>query len=385
MSSSLPGLQPVLDESSAAEARAQLIEKEKRRFHTFFKKKQKPFPQQDPAPQETQPMVHATDDIPTSISILEPPDVEGMQDQYQWITVYENQRGMTLFSMPFYSHLSLLPSDPAAFTVPSAFHAGTRQPNVSLQDFPLPDGHWRWLSKAWMVDMRSDSGEVQHDGFEYNWVFRSKNWRPHVGPLSAGGWVRRRRWIRLAWRPGPRRQLEDGTHTPTPPEQDLEHYRHSIAESFHSSTNFDAVDQKEVWLGNLEEDWDRCQSVLKSVGTDGQKLEVWRRWLNLEKIIKGPRKQQWTEDDYQPVALESLNDTNLVQSRGQVRFAEHIAAVVDKYGNEILGQFRYPESRASFIELMGTGNILRGDGSLEFSSRLDFHSYTSGLDDLCKK
>lgn len=55
--------------------------------------------------------------------------------------------------------------------------------------------------------MRSDSGEVQHDGFEYNWMFRTHHWCARVGKLSAGGWVRRRRWIRLMMRPGKKRRI----------------------------------------------------------------------------------------------------------------------------------------------------------------------------------
>ncbi|KAF8350060.1 hypothetical protein F5887DRAFT_858528, partial [Amanita rubescens] len=110
---------------------------------------------------------------------------------------YAHKIRLTLFSTRCYSHRSLLPMDPAPFTLPSTSFSRSKQPFKSLNDYQFPDGTWRWVSKSWMIDMRSDSGEVQYDGFEYNWFFRRHHWRAEVGPLSAGGWVRRRRWIRL--------------------------------------------------------------------------------------------------------------------------------------------------------------------------------------------
>jgi hypothetical protein len=143
------------------------------------------------------------------------------KDVYRWAIIYENQRGyafhicpcnfaehliqflfsITIFSTAYYSGLSLLPSDPLPFTIPCSSAKRSKQPKVSLTEYPLPDGTWRWVSKTWMIDMRSDSGEVQHDGFEYNWRFRQNNWNSEVGTLSIGGWVRRRRWVRLMMRP----------------------------------------------------------------------------------------------------------------------------------------------------------------------------------------
>ncbi|KAG0708859.1 hypothetical protein DFH29DRAFT_345129 [Suillus ampliporus] len=123
------------------------------------------------------------------------------KDEYRWAVVYENQRGLTLFSSQYYSHLSLLPIDPPQFTVPSTSLKQSRQPNITLSNYPLPDGTWRWVSRTWMIDMRTDSGEVQYDGFEYNWFFREKNWHAEIGKLSTGAWVRRRRWVRLMMRP----------------------------------------------------------------------------------------------------------------------------------------------------------------------------------------
>ena len=117
---------------------------------------------------------------------------------------------MTLFSIPYYSALSLLPTDPSPFTLPNTSQKRSEQPPITLDAYPLPDGDWRWVSRTWMIDMRnSDSSIVQHDGFEYNWVFRQRKWRAQVGFLSAGGWVRRRRWVRLMMRPSKNKPCAD--------------------------------------------------------------------------------------------------------------------------------------------------------------------------------
>ena len=62
----------------------------------------------------------------------------------------------------------------------------SEQPPLSLESYPLPDGNWHWVSRCWMIDMRTDTGEVQHDGFEYNWFFRRHNWRAQIGSFNAG-------------------------------------------------------------------------------------------------------------------------------------------------------------------------------------------------------
>ncbi|KAI0047837.1 hypothetical protein FA95DRAFT_1605785 [Auriscalpium vulgare] len=214
------------------------------------------------------------------------------KDVYRWAVVYENQRGITLFSTAYYSPLSLLPHDPPPFTIPEADGRGDRQPQVSLTDFPLPDGTWRWVSNAWMIDMR-DEGEVQFDGFEYNWFFRRYKWRAQVGTASAGGWVRRRRWIRLMMRPArnsPDPNLLTNGATPAADSQP--------SSSSGSSALDLEVDEKDVWKGD-EGDWRRCRLLMRQLITDGKKLEVWKDWLGIQppQDSKG-KKKQWTEDDY---------------------------------------------------------------------------------------
>jgi hypothetical protein len=252
--------------------------------------------------------------------------VEDDQLLYRWAILYENQRGCvhfifhvplmffdffhksaTIFSIPYYSRLSLLPTDPSPFTFPSASDKPPPQPHVTLSSYPLPDGSWRWVSKSWMIDMRSESGEIQHDGFEYNWRFRKGNWRAEPGLLNAGGWVRRRRWVRLMMRPAKSSKHTDEMNA----NGDM-----NMGTTFrdHASTNSLPLSSKspilgisddiplsadEVWRGdNVEHDWARCHAAMKCVGRDGRKLELWKSWLEphiaqceLNKDVKGKGKQ----------------------------------------------------------------------------------------------
>lgn len=219
---------------------------------------------------------------------------------------------MTIFSIPYYSALSLLPTDPSAFTLPNASRRRSEQPPITLSTYPLPDGNWRWVSRAWMIDMRSDSGIVQHDGFEYNWVFRRHKWRAEVGFLSAGGWVRRRRWVRLMMRPGKTKvhhDLEESTSSSfTSSNSNL--VRHSMASSnLTSASDLLHTTVSTVWQGN-EDDWKRCRSLMLRSARDGRKLDLWRIWLGCYHPVyrdqfrdpdeprKGKEKQkQWTEDE----------------------------------------------------------------------------------------
>src|ERR1700722_4665839 len=105
-----------------------------------------------------------------------------------------------LFSTAFYSSSSLLPTDPLPFTFPNSSPDRAHQPALTLDTYPLPDGNWQWVSNAWMIDMRHE-GDVQWDGFEYNWRFRRRGWRAEVGVLGSGGFVRRRMWVRLMMKP----------------------------------------------------------------------------------------------------------------------------------------------------------------------------------------
>jgi hypothetical protein len=189
--------------------------------------------------------------------------------------------------------------------------------------------------------MRTDSGEVQYDGFEYNWRFRQDKWRANVGKLSSGGWVRRRRWVRLMMRPA--RTLEricgaesSGSGSPHPGK--------SINSSLGSPSEFiddvAELDARDVWKGDdIEQDWMRCHMIMKRLGRDGRKLELWKRWLgdyysehtHLGQLLgKSRQKQrQWTEDSEPlPSEVERANKDLRLVTEGASPVLEHVAAVL---------------------------------------------------------
>ncbi|KIY52733.1 hypothetical protein FISHEDRAFT_69548 [Fistulina hepatica ATCC 64428] len=221
------------------------------------------------------------------------------EDEYRWAILYENQRGITIFSTPYYSSLGLLPFDPSPFTLPGFSSKRSKQPRLSLQAYPLPDGNWRWVSKSWMVDMHADPGrQIQYDGFEYNWLFRKAHWRSQIGRFNAGGFVRRRRWIRLMMRPGITSDstdpLDAGADVTTSPVRDwttdvsLGVDTTMQRSSFTSSSIFpppatsslDTQSIERVWRGkDIEADWKRCRNLLSRMGRDGLRLDLWKQWL----------------------------------------------------------------------------------------------------------
>lgn len=256
---------------------------------------------------EQLPPLEQTNDNTTIITL----DISGIsnipdinKDEYRWAVVYENQRGcvhhllsyewqaltiyasLTVLSSPYYSHLSLLPVDPPQFTIPSDSFKRSRQPNISLSNYPLPDGTWRWVSRSWMIDMRTDSGEVQYDGFEYNWFFRQKHWHAEIGKLSTGAWVRRRRWVRLMMRPA-QHTIAHSEGSPSPSTSKNRLSDRPLDTSFvslvHPQSEI-ALDELVLsanleWEGN-EQDWVRCHRLMRRLGRDGRKLELWRMWLS---------------------------------------------------------------------------------------------------------
>lgn len=320
-------------------------------------------------------------------------------DRYEWAIVYENQRGcvcqlqtldnlpytnttlrMTVFSIPYYSSLSLLPTDPSPFTLPNASLKRSKQAPISLENYPLPDGNWRWVSRCWMIDMRADSGEVQHDGFEYNWMFRRTHWRAHVGSFNAGGWVRRRRWVRLMVRPAklyahtPKLGADKEDASPisrssSKATSDLVQRlnRLSLGSRFPPSLYTQGTDVSsssvsdwaqqihpdEVWMGDCAGDWQRCRELLRRVGRDGRKLELWKLWLGFyhpdnrtenegggggkgkDKDTGNRRSKQWTEDSG-PLPSELTYAENLERDYTAVAPREYVVAVLSEHVRAIL-------------------------------------------------
>ncbi|KAJ6509540.1 hypothetical protein C8R47DRAFT_1099078 [Mycena vitilis] len=324
-------------------------------------------------------------DLPDSIFSSSDDD----RDQYRWAVVYENQRGLKIFSSLYYSFSSLLPTDPSPFTTPHSTDKRSKQPDVSLAAYPLPDGAWRWLS-PWMIDMRSDSGEVQHDGFEYNWVFRTHKWHPEAGAMS---WVRRRRWIRLMMRPARKatKKSPDSLSPDTPAQSiapNVAGNRFSVASSLQPSVlesraddgSFMDINVDEVWQSeNFEDNWEQCRVAMRCAGRDGRILELWRRWLANElpeADTKGKRKQ-WTEDDDPPGDVPT--ELPVPAHHTSPPPIANILPALRKHGDAILHSFIYPESRARFMQMLEGAGIL-GELNAELgghvsSSEVQFWSY----------
>jgi len=324
------------------------------RFLKAWRTKRKPSPREEPA---TLGLSNDTAEI--DLGNLHG-DSNNRDTYYKWAVIYENQRGITIFSTPYYSRFGLLPRDPPPFTIPEAEGRRDKQPKVSLRDYPLPDGSWEWVSTSWMVDMRSD-GQVQYDGFEYNWFFRRHKWRPEPGTFSAGGLVRRRRWVRLMMRLAHPVSVEqnnggDGSMPSIP----------YSAPSDNSALELEA-EKAMVWRGDID-DWKRCHQLMARLNRDGAKLEVWRDWVGVPPRAR-PRKV-WTEDDH-VFPSEETDGRNMIRTpalEGPQR--ESLVTVVHDHVEELVQLFIYPESRVEFCEILRAANIAvsREDFSVEFWS-----------------
>ncbi|KAA1475801.1 hypothetical protein DENSPDRAFT_447816 [Dentipellis sp. KUC8613] len=311
-------------------------------------------------------------ELPHDIS-LKDASLPDDKDVYRWAVVYENQRGVTLFSSAYYSPQSLLPIDPPAFTLADAVHPRDKHAGVSLNDYSLPDGTWRWVSNTWMIDMPSE-GEVQYDGFEYNWFFRKRNWRAQVGTMSAGGWVRRRRWVRLMMRPASVVKASQNEAA-------------SILSSHASSTTGPelvveppTVTEETVWKGDAG-DWERCWSLMKG-SRDGRRLEIWKIWLldcgGSHGSQKGKERQR---EEQQEVSYEQEETDDVPETAGRPS-RQQVVEVLNNHGSEILQMFVYPQSRVDFINLLADAHLLRELNptlSSSVSQTVNFWSYSAGL------
>ncbi|KAJ3493690.1 hypothetical protein NMY22_g20173 [Coprinellus aureogranulatus] len=250
-------------------------------------------------------------------------------------------------------------------------------------------------------------------------MFRKHGWRSQVGPVSAGGWVRRRRWIRLMVRPAkPRRDHDDTSSTPTrsntpgpgsstASSSARQRYRKSIASNLQSSIlsgatgssaftdHWQDMNPDDVWLGDsVEADWERLHEFMKRFGRDGRKLEVWRLWLGYyhpehkdkftEVDGKGKRREkQWTEDEG---PLESEVACLEVFSKESVALAprEYVVPVLRKYGQKLLRSFIYPDSRVQFLKLLALSGLLPEmdipmGNTLDVMTEVDFWSYVNSF------
>ncbi|KAF8140262.1 hypothetical protein EV363DRAFT_1500514 [Boletus edulis] len=323
---------------------------------------------------------HTTQDIQIDDAHL--PHPNDNKDMYRWAILYENQRGITLFSTPFYSSLSLFPSDPQPFTIPHNHNPRAHHPNLSLDNYPLPDGTWRWVSGAWMIDMRMDLGEVQHDGFEYNWSFRQNNWHAKIGNLSAGAWVRRRRWVRLMMRRPASQTLANNvvsSSNQTPMISSL-----SLVPSTSKLSLVDVDHHASHQWDGSDQDWQYAHRLLRQLGRDGRKLELWRMWLGpyaRTHDIKGKAKQTSPLPPSSRNPLEKrLSD---VVPEGNPPPLVHLTTILRNHGEAILRSFVFPDSRAQFVDLVRRSGLVKDLenclGRAFSSADVDFWSYAQML------
>ena len=200
-----------------------------------------------------------------------------------------------------------------------------------------------------MIDMRHE-GDVQWDGFEYNWRFRRRGWRAEVGVLGSGGFVRRRMWVRLMMKPGNATKTQphgDGKEDSSGTGSAVSSVHHLIMSgtspfispsTMNSPTNDPLnLEADEVWKGHdAVEDWERCHGLMRRLGRDGRKVELWRRWLGGQGRGKGKGNQawkgkQWTEDDA-PLSGEVVRREILAIAPNQIAPSlEHIKAVLETH------------------------------------------------------
>ncbi|KAF8321404.1 uncharacterized protein EI90DRAFT_2508250 [Cantharellus anzutake] len=203
----------------------------------------------------------------------------------------------------------------------------------TLKDFQLPDPTWMWVSRCWLVQMGGNGGS--HDGFQYNWCFRQKGWRPYPGKFNSGGWVRRRRWIRLMMRPA------DPEFIPI-------------------STNKFLSNARPVssWTGDVGKDIVHCRRILRQLGTDGRKIATWRRWLKVDErqskaFGKTKRKASEEDDEVYPTVAFPSGSSGYEDPEDDVpQEWEWAVAVIRCFTKDILFTFIYPESRARFIRML---------------------------------
>ncbi|KAH8835768.1 hypothetical protein DL96DRAFT_1575539 [Flagelloscypha sp. PMI_526] len=380
------------DEPSAVEAARKRVSKPPKRF-SFARHRQTSSPATpltvdlDALPSIRIETASIEDKPVDVIDLSDPPEQAIHTDTYRWAVVFENQRGLVFASVPYFSRLSLLPSDPLPYTLPNASVKRSQQPNFTLNSYPLPSGQWKWVSKQWMIDMRSEGGLVQHDGFEYNWFFRKHHWRAEVGKMSAGGLVRRRKWIRLMVLPAssPLDNIPEPLPSSFPPASASHKDRrfpetgssNSRRTSRSGASTLSDVDPEQIWIGHdLPHSWHIYKAYsLQYLKSDGHKLEAWCAWLGLPSgYILRHRPIEWSEDEQGSRITSSPASSSLIIRSSPIG---NVVSAISMHYEDILRSFIYPQSRAEFLKLLTlTGTLDKLDvRAAEALQRLDFWSY----------
>jgi hypothetical protein len=112
------------------------------------------------------------------------------------------------------------------------------------------------------------------------------------------------------------------------------------------------LDAQDVWSrDDVEQNWIRCHKLMKRLGRDGRKLELWKRWLggyysehpHLGHLLeKGKQVQkQWTEDEgLLPSQTAWATKKQTVIAEGALPTLEHVAAVLRIHVSFILSHKR---------------------------------------------
>jgi len=257
-----------------------------------------------------------------------------------------------------------------------------------------------------MIDMRGD-GQVQYDGFEYNWFFRKHRWS-----ATSAAWVRRRRWIRLMIRPAKQR-LHPSTGGRTPPSvspnpsvgipvsmspspvpntEGGSQYPRSGMQSLPPSVSSphsvgSSIAPGFIWQGDGADDWERCHDYIRSLTRDGKKLEVWKMWLGLggveDEYVKesadgvNVNKKQRTEDEG-VLPSQAIVKTSKAVDVSTIPPRDWVVVAIREYMDDILQTFVYPDSRAQFIAVLREIQDDLGEDAGRFldSYQSDFWSYT---------
>jgi len=220
-----------------------------------------------------------------------------------------------------------------------------------------------------MIDMRSE-GQVQYDGFEYNWFFRRHKWRPEPGAFSAAGLVRRRRWVRLMVRPRSVDKSDDGDGQN--PAITLPLPRYSVVPD-DGAQELEAA-KAMVWSGEPD-DWERIHHFMVRWNRDGTRLELWREWLGVPPQTR--QRKVWSEDEYSSPSEEEIGHATKFRSLEGTQ-KNNLAAVVRDHTEDLIQLFVYPESRAEFLEMLNAAGITVRHDVLSPSNDpgVEFWSYT---------
>lgn len=152
------------------------------------------------------------------------------------------------------------------------------------------------------------------------------------------------------------------------------YFKNGISESFPSqpSVRSDhlAEDVDDIWLDeDVERNWGKCRALMKKVGHDGRKLELWQLWLSQVHSGQEKGRERLREGDTQIQVSPSLPDMRIprrdqllavlklhVRSSGVMN--ESALRLGLRQGLELAELFVYPDSRAKMVRMLESMEIV---------------------------